>query len=149
VDKQVHAEPNYNLASNNLPLAIESGTIKCDYMRHDHQPSYMGLQIFMNKPYMAGWRSGLAFGSGLCHPRAGSNPAPATSRNFFGTIEVTTCVDAIVGTNQDAVNSGIPYGSLQPTVATCWQSDCLRKPLVFSSHSNTVHRKNSSLSASS
>jgi hypothetical protein len=47
------------------------------------------------------------------------------------------------------VDSGIPYGSLQPTVATCWQSDCLRKPLVFSSNSNIVHRKNSSLSASS
>jgi hypothetical protein len=47
------------------------------------------------------------------------------------------------------VDSGIPYGSLQPTMATCWQSDCLRKPLVFGSHSNTMHRKNSSLSASS
>jgi hypothetical protein len=41
------------------------------------------------------------------------------------------------------------YCSLRPTVATCRQSDCLRKSLVFSSHSNTVHRKNPSLSASS
>jgi hypothetical protein len=41
--------------------------------------------------------------SGLGAPRVGSNPHPPP-RELFGTIEVTTCANAVVSTNQDANN---------------------------------------------